>query len=93
MAQEFCQANGAQLRYEATARGDRDAAGDAVDELLPAGASTARYSGAFVIDPIAREEPRLRPPTAAGHPASPATATRGAAGARSRTWPQPKQTA
>lgn len=93
MAQEFCQANGAQLRYESAVRGERDATADAADESPIGGAGAARYSGSFVIEPIAREEPRLPPPAVAGHRAPAATVAPRASAARNRTWQQPKQTA
>ena len=97
MAREYCQANGAQLRYEA--RMDRAVAGSAADgpgarsaggQVAGAGAgeglagADSRYSGAFVIEPLGGE---LTGMTDASRP-------NGAGASKSgRTWQQSMQMA
>lgn len=64
MAREYCQANGAQLRYEARpdpGAGEPDDVPPGADLSVPAAASPARtaprYSGSFVIEPLTTDPP------------------------------------
>lgn len=93
MAREYCQANGAQLRYESgmdrsatmtTATASAEPVNAAPGAAADRGAEAARYSGSFVIEPLAMDQTGEKDETRPG-----------VAGAskNGRTWQQSMQTA